>query len=68
MKLDKVLPLTGVLGSLPSRGVWIEMPLACSIAAAMSASLPSRGVWIEIPRFQASPSSDPVAPLAGSVD
>ena len=33
--------------SLPSRGVWIEIPL-CVFGRVSFASLPSRGVWIEI--------------------
>ena len=36
------------VGSLPARGVWIEIGKACGNSPTATMSLPARGVWIEI--------------------
>ena len=58
---------SGGLGSLPSRGVWIEIHTRRA-AQDDYESLPSRGVWIEIHIFRRDNLLIRVAPLAGSVD
>ena len=39
---------SGTSGSLPTRGVWIEIAAVKGLEAARIRSLPTRGVWIEI--------------------
>ena len=41
------------VGSLPSRGAWIEIAVSHSNCAVYGQSLPSRGAWIEIQTAQA---------------
>ena len=41
-------PLVQAYGSLPARGVWIEIPMTPHETHGLTKSLPARGVWIEI--------------------
>ena len=55
--------------SPPSRGAWIEIPIAKRYSEATTKSPPSRGAWIEMqfwPNKQVT--AKMVAPLAGGVD
>ena len=38
----------GIRGSLPARGVWIEIAIRSRRTVPSCRSLPARGVWIEI--------------------
>ena len=55
------------VGSLPARGVWIEINRGGWKRAA-GESLPARGVWIEIWDGILKPTAMEVAPRKGSVD
>ena len=55
-------------GSLPTRGVWIEIRLGNVKAGKFIESLPTRGVWIEILQEVAEFVQSVVAPHTGSVD
>ena len=56
------------MGSLPSRGAWIEIKIFSQASFQFEVSLPSRGAWIEIPPPRWREGEPVVAPLTGSVD
>ena len=45
--VEEITPEQMKLGSLPSRGVWIERTIFALLEEKGYGSLPSRGVWIE---------------------
>ena len=67
MKYSARLPSMLRPRSHPSRGAWIEMPLALPLDACRR-SHPSRGAWIEILVNYGRDCHNNVAPLAGCVD
>ena len=65
MVLTAVIVFIGV--SLPTRGAWIEIQSAPTLAA-LNGSLPTRGAWIEMIFDGKDVKSIAVAPHTGSVD
>ena len=51
LKCQRLLDASRVVGSLPARGVWIEIAYRPHTKTVTLRSLPARGVWIEISSF-----------------
>ena len=68
LKYDVADRVDGREGSLPARGVWIEIIKVVTQTVTGFTSLPARGVWIEITTLHHASPTRKVAPRKGSVD